>query len=258
MGKLVYYSQEDRRWAHLLYSNRRDPEQTIATSGCGPTCFAMAVSSLTDRELLPPEAADWSVKHGYRTPDNGTDWFYFEAAAKAFGVSCKRTGNLQEVKAALESGALVIASMGKGHMTGAGHYVLMVGINGKWIDVLDPNPDNIRYGADGLIDQGVKNDGRIKADEIVFKREARQYWIINRLIKEEDEPMTKEEKQAFDAMREDVAGLKLALEAATKKIKAPAWFIKEFGSADLGGKIHDPRFSEEGWRVLAVGVRLSK
>ncbi|PDO11563.1 MAG: N-acetylmuramoyl-L-alanine amidase [Candidatus Reconcilbacillus cellulovorans] len=65
---------------------------------------------------------------------------------------------------------------------------------------------------------------------------------------EANEPMTKEEKQAFDALVARVAALET-------KIPAPAWFVEEFGSADLGGLIQEPRFTLEGWRTLAVALR---
>jgi hypothetical protein len=181
MQEAVYYSQEDKRWANQLYSNHRDPDQTIATSGCGTTCFAMAVSSLTSRKVLPPETAKWSVDHGFRTADNGTSWGFFAAAAKEFGVLCRQTGSLQEAKDALAAGSLIVVSMGVGHFTGGGHYILLVGVKGTLIDALDPNPDNRRYGLDGLVVEGTKNDGRVSAKEDVFKKEARQYWIVSRI-----------------------------------------------------------------------------
>jgi hypothetical protein len=186
--KLVHYSQEDPRWAKLLYSNHRDPKQTIGTSACGPTSFAMAASSLLGLAILPPEMAFWAIEHGYRTKDNGTDWGFFAAAAKAKGLVCKQTASLYEVKAALASGALVIASMGPGHVTGGGHYILLVGIDGKWIDVFDPNHDNAKYGNDGLIDQGIKNDGKVRINESVFQKEARQYWIFTPIKNVEVKP----------------------------------------------------------------------
>ncbi|MFD0671795.1 glycoside hydrolase family 73 protein [Cohnella sp. GCM10027633] len=71
------------------------------------------------------------------------------------------------------------------------------------------------------------------------------------LVAEEDLPMTKEEKAAFDALASRVAKLEL-------KGPAPDWFIAEFGSTDLGGLIKDPRFSEEGWRAIAVVLRAMK
>ena len=65
---------------------------------------------------------------------------------------------------------------------------------------------------------------------------------------EDDKPMTQEERDALDALLWRVTALE-------KKIPAPAWFVKEFGSADLDGLIHDPQFTEEGWRTLAVALR---
>jgi hypothetical protein len=100
--------------------------------------------------------------------------------------------------------------MGPGHTTGGGHYVSLVGISGKMIEVYDPNHDNTKYGTDGLIDQGVKNNG-----------EARQYWIITSPIKEEDLPMTKEEKQAYEALLSKVDEQSSVIGILTMRIKAP-------------------------------------
>ncbi|OAB48450.1 C39 family peptidase [Paenibacillus antarcticus] len=191
MSKLVYYSQEDARWKNVLYSIRNDKTQTIGTSACGPTSAAMAISTLSGNTVLPTTAATYAIAKGFRTPDNGTSWGYFGSIAKQYGLICKQTGSLAEVKEALGAGKLVIASMGKGHFTGGGHYVLLVGINTEkgiaWIDVYDPNHDNTKYGSDGLINQGIRNDGKVTAKETVFKNEAKQYWIFSKLVKEEPE-----------------------------------------------------------------------
>ncbi|MEK5479882.1 glucosaminidase domain-containing protein [Paenibacillus sp. FSL R5-0407] len=69
----------------------------------------------------------------------------------------------------------------------------------------------------------------------------------------EDEPMTKEERTVFEKLAARVE----KLEEKAKMVPAPKWFVKEFGSADLGGKVSEPEFSEEGWRTLAVGLRVS-
>jgi hypothetical protein len=72
--------------------------------------------------------------------------------------------------------------MRSGHFTSGGRYILLAGINPAdgvaWIDVLDPNIDNTRYGKDGLVVQGAKNDGKVTARESLFSREDGQYWII--------------------------------------------------------------------------------
>lgn len=72
-------------------------------------------------------------------------------------------------------------------------------------------------------------------------------------INKEDENMTAPEKAAFDKLVKRVD----ELEVETKRIPAPKWFVQEFGSADLGGLISEPTFTEEGWRTLAVGLRVS-
>ncbi|MNW50982.1 Peptidoglycan L-alanyl-D-glutamate endopeptidase CwlK precursor [compost metagenome] len=64
-----------------------------------------------------------------------------------------------------------------------------------------------------------------------------------------------------DVMKEELAKLTKRvgeLEAAAKRIPAPKWFVAEFGSGDLGGVISEPAFTVEGWRTLAVGLRVSK
>ncbi|WP_082672974.1 peptidoglycan recognition protein family protein [Paenibacillus senegalimassiliensis] len=63
-----------------------------------------------------------------------------------------------------------------------------------------------------------------------------------------------------EAMKEELNKLSkrvAELEAAAKRVPAPKWFVAEFGSADLGGVISEPEFTAEGWRTLAVGLRVS-
>jgi hypothetical protein len=241
-----------------MYSIRNDKKQTIGTSACGPTSAAMAISSLTGQTVLPTTAATYALNNGYRTNDTGTSWAYFASIAKKYGVECKQTGSLAEVKKALSDGKLVVASMGKGNFTGGGHYILLVGIASKngetWINVYDPNHNYSRYGTDGLIDQGIKNDGKVSAKEIVFAKQAKQYWIFSNKSVEVDDSMNAEEKKAFEALKKTVTALEKQLTPGT----APKWFVSEFGSSDLGGLIADPKFTEEGWRTLAIGLRASR
>ncbi|WP_081671763.1 M15 family metallopeptidase [Paenibacillus antibioticophila] len=76
---------------------------------------------------------------------------------------------------------------------------------------------------------------------------AKALVVINR----EDEVEMKEELAKL-TKRVDV------LEKAAERVPAPKWFIDEFGSGDLGGVISDPEFTLEGWRTLAVGLRVGK
>ncbi|GIO83458.1 hypothetical protein J25TS5_03900 [Paenibacillus faecis] len=228
--KLVYYSQEDPRWKNTPYTIDGDAGETIGASGCGPTSFAMAASTFLGKEILPTEMCRYAIKNGYRTANNGTAWGFFAKAAKEHGLECTQTGNLETVKSALKEGKLVIASMGKGHFTGGGHFILLVGISKPgWIDVHDPNHDNRKYGADGLIDQGVRNDGKVKAQESVFKREAKQYWIISK----EDDEVTREE---FEALSKRVEALEKHVNISGNQ-EPPAWAVEAIGAAKAAGAI---------------------
>lgn len=261
----VYYSQEDARWRNVPYTIRNDPKQTIGTSACGPTCLAMVAATWRDKSITPPETAKWAVNNGYRTANSGTAWNYFEAAAKYYGLSCKQTGSLDEVKRAFSSGALVIASMGPGHMTGGGHYVLLVSISGDFVEVYDPNHDNTKYGSDGLIIRGIENDGKIDAHEVIFRREARQYWIFTKPSLG-DEPMTDTERKQFEAMNRKVdelssvvTTLTMQLAAAKEAVTAPKWFVAEFereGQPSVLKRMSDPVGTTDFWRSLAVSLRM--
>ncbi|ASA22790.1 C39 family peptidase [Paenibacillus donghaensis] len=185
MKEIVYYSQKNPKWKNTMYSSRGDTTQTIGASACGPTSAAMVISTLTNNVLLPTMAAKYAIENGFRTSNEGTSWGFFSSIAEKHGLTCSQTSGLNEVKTALSKGKLVIASMKKGHFTGGGHYILLVGINGAWIDVYDPNHSNRRYGSDGLVDQGVKDDGKVKSKESVFSAECKQYWIFDTVKKDD-------------------------------------------------------------------------
>ncbi len=256
----VYYSQEDARWRNVPYTIRNDPKQTIGTSACGPTCLAMVAATWRDKSITPPETAKWAVNKGYRTANSGTAWNYFEAAAKYYGLSCKQTGSLDEAKRALSSGALVIASMGPGDFTGGGHYILLVKIDGRMIDVYDSNHDNTKYGR--LVDQGTRNDGKVRADESVFRAQARRYWIFEKPIME-DEPMTPTEQKAFESLSKKVDELTSMVTTLTMQITAgkelvppPPWFETEFEKHGVLKRIESPKKQMVFWETLAVSLRM--
>ena len=58
--QVVYYNQLDKRYASKPYGT-----DDIGTYGCGPTCMAMVVSSLTNETVDPVEMARWAYENGY-------------------------------------------------------------------------------------------------------------------------------------------------------------------------------------------------
>ncbi|MBU3173286.1 C39 family peptidase [Clostridium estertheticum] len=146
-SEIPLFHQWDSRWGNIPYGNHG----TIATSACGPTSAAMVLTGLQaniksidlnkDEILDPKEAAAYAVSHNYRV-EEGTDWPYFADIGHATGLNVREYAPSQysEVLNELKKGHPVIASMGPGHFTSHGHFIVLVGIlpNGK-IKVNDPN-----------------------------------------------------------------------------------------------------------------------
>ena len=113
---------------------------SIASSGCGPTSFAMIASYLTGTTITPVDAVSW-CGNSYYKPGVGTYWSYFGAAASHFGCgSVTQTTDTNAVLKALSEGHPVISSQRAGLFTNGGHFIVLRGVtaNGKVL-VNDPN-----------------------------------------------------------------------------------------------------------------------
>ena len=123
---LTYYSQADSRWANIPYTSIGDPNQTMKSSGCGPTVAAMVVSS-SKGAILPTTMAQIFVNNGFRTAANGTAWSAFPFVADYFGFNnYEYTSNLDTAIEYLKKGYFIIASCGNGLFTTNGHYIVLV------------------------------------------------------------------------------------------------------------------------------------
>ena len=113
---------------------------SIASSGCGPTSFAMIASYLTGTAITPVDAVSW-CGNSYYKPGVGTYWSYFAAAASHFGCgSVTQTSDANTVLKALSEGHPVISSQRAGLFTSGGHFIVLRGVtaSGKVL-VNDPN-----------------------------------------------------------------------------------------------------------------------
>ncbi|WP_315069235.1 3D domain-containing protein [uncultured Clostridium sp.] len=146
-GLIPLFHQWDERWGSIPYGDHG----TIATSACGPTSAAMVLTGLQgnltgldtngDGILDPAEAAAYAVSNGYRVED-GTGWGYFADIGGKAGLNVREynTSDYQQVYEELKEGHPVIASMGPGHFTSAGHFIVLAGLNADGtIKVNDPN-----------------------------------------------------------------------------------------------------------------------
>lgn len=133
---LTYYSQLDR-WASKMYSSIGNPNQTIGSSGCGPTCASMVVTA-TKGAITPDTMCDLFVQHGYRSANNGTYFSAFRAVADEFDIGYEETYYLDKAVELLRNNHYVIVSCGNGLFTTGGHFIVLVGIDGDTLKIYDP------------------------------------------------------------------------------------------------------------------------
>lgn len=137
-ANIPYFHQADRRWGALSYGR----VGTIASSGCGPTCLAMVVAGITGNMSITPDVvAKWSVENGHRIEGSGSAWSLMTEGGRYFGLKVEAVSrmNPEKVIKALSEGKPVIVSMGVGHFTKTGHFIVLRGLDsdGK-ILVYDP------------------------------------------------------------------------------------------------------------------------
>lgn len=182
----VSYLQTDARWKSKPYRVTGE-QSTIGSAGCGPTCAAMVISTLTGKTVTPVDTCDWSIRHGYKALNQGTYYSYFVPQLKAYGIQCKQMlGSRilnqpqhpihEQVKQYLSQGYYVIALMGPGTWTKSGHFVLVWDWDSK-VRINDPASTRAE---------------RLNGDPDTFRREVRMYWLVDarEFNKEEAEVVT--------------------------------------------------------------------
>lgn len=186
----VYYLQTDPRWKNIDYSAPKgeSKKRTIGSSGCGPTCAAMLIETMTGKKFTPADACAWSLQHGYKAANQGTYYSYFPPQFKAFGIACRQLnskniyGNSaspvhKEAFDLLKQGYYLIAVMGKGLWTTSGHYIVVWWEDGR-VRINDPNS---------------QRPDRTHGNLTTFKAQVKYYWAIDaREFNEEDDDMTQE------------------------------------------------------------------
>ena len=146
MGK-VYYNQADSRWASHPYTAPGYENATCKTSGCGPTCAAMVVSSCKEI-IYPNQMCDISKENGYRVPGGTSDNLY-QYVANRWGIEMKRVYSSYEAHQACKEGYFVVIACAAGLWTTGGHFILAVGANDNEIEIYDPYLYNGKFNISG-------------------------------------------------------------------------------------------------------------
>lgn len=140
----AYFSQIDNRWKNHPYTSIGKASQTIGSSGCGPTCSAMIVSSIKGT-IYPDEMGDLYVKYGYRSAYDGTYFSAFQWTANRFDIPFKRVWNVNDAIQLVRDGYYVVVSCGPGLFTTGGHFIVIYDIEGDTLKIFDPYNYNGKF-----------------------------------------------------------------------------------------------------------------
>ena len=149
----VDFKQTDKRWKDIPYTldAKKHPNQTIGSSGCGPTACADIVATCKVATITPVKMCEIAVKYGFRTDDDGTKQSFIKFVNDKFGfdkTKFKVTTSVKDIQACLAAGGYVVALMKKGAWTSGGHYIVPWKYNKTYIYANNPNtgsPYNIDH-----------------------------------------------------------------------------------------------------------------
>lgn len=132
--KVPLFLQWDERWGYHIYGGN-----LLAITGCGPTCLSMAAVYLTQNiSFTPAYIADMAEANGYFVEGVGTDWSMMTNGAAMLGISGQQI-TVNDIYPVLENGGVIIASVGPGHFTKSGHFIVLAGLLDGGIIINDPN-----------------------------------------------------------------------------------------------------------------------
>ena len=131
------FLQYDPRWANYPYGSG-----TMRNTACGPTCFSMVITALTNiTNASPPIIASYSMNHNHYVWGAGTAHSLFLQGCSDFGLYCSEIPNTEaDMKAHIDNGEMLIVSCHYGNFThsGAGHFIVIYGYNNLGFMVNDP------------------------------------------------------------------------------------------------------------------------
>ena len=141
----VFYCQLD--YENVAYPSPKNGFGNLANNGCGPISASMLIENMLGVPFPPEEAARFFLECGARA-DVGTNFYVAaKAVAERFGLSARDTEDAREAFAFLSEGrGMVIANTfgdrPEDHYIGvfsdSGHYILLTGVEGEKVRVLDP------------------------------------------------------------------------------------------------------------------------
>lgn len=151
-GGVPLFIQWDERWGYEIYG-----DDFLGVNGCGPTSLAMVQCGLSrDTKWNPYEVAKLADESGYYVSGVGSSWELMDAGARQMGLQVSEVPfSAQGIVDTLQSGKLIICSMGPGEFTYSGHFVVLTGVD---------------------------SDGRIFINDSNSRERSRQTWDADYLL----------------------------------------------------------------------------
>lgn len=222
MKQPIYYMQTDPLWKDKPY---RAPGEssTIGSAGCGPSCAAMLIHTITGKVVTPEMTCKWSMEHGGKALRQGTYYSYFKPQFAAYDIEayqfnydnlyhCPNNKTHDKALALLNQGYYLIALMKKGNWTSGGHFIVVYDVKDGKVLINDPYSQKPQ---------------RIRGDLNTFKNECAYYFAVNAAgyekKKKEEEEVTQED---FNKMLEVALGRKAQTQPGTWSKEAREYCIK--------------------------------
>lgn len=135
-GDVPLLLQWDKRWGYVPYG-----DNTIALSGCAPTCVSMVAVALTgDASVTPDFVAAYAMENDYYAFGEGTKWTFMREGCLGFGIESREFYlDKESIFRELDEGHPIICSMRPGDFTTSGHFIVLTGRVDDKIRVNDPN-----------------------------------------------------------------------------------------------------------------------
>lgn len=153
-GEIPLFMQWDERWGYDKYG-----PDFFAINGCGPTALAMVTVGLTGNTNINPRYIEnFSKENGYLVNGVGTSWSLMTEGARKLGLKSKVIPlSASSIISTLKKGHPIIVTMGPGHFTKEGHYIVLT---------------------------GVTDDGKIKVNDSDSKKRSSETWDVDVFLKE--------------------------------------------------------------------------
>ena len=145
MKEPVFYCQLD--YENVAFPSPKNGFGNLANNGCGPISCSMLIENMLNLPFPPEEAARFFLACGARA-DVGTNLYIAsKAVAERFGLRVRDTEDAREAYDFLQAkrGMVIANTYGDrpeegyiGVFSDSGHYILLTGVEGEKVHVLDP------------------------------------------------------------------------------------------------------------------------